>query len=273
MATIHPTALVDPKAELASDVEVGPFCVVGPHVTIDAGSVLKSHVVVDHRTVIGKGNTFFPFASVGAVPQDLKFEGEASQLIIGDNNTFRESVTLNIGTKHDKMETRIGSDCLFMAYSHVAHDCIIGNRVILGNSVALAGHVKIDDSAILSGLAAVHQFCRVGRFAYAGGGSMVTHDVLPFCVAQGDRARLVTVNVVGLRRAGFSREDQHAIRGAFKELFHGGETRAAALEKVEQELAPRSALVSEMCEFVRSSQRGIAPHRATDETSTNGERA
>lgn len=264
MAEIHPTAVVDPNAELAGDVFVGPFCVVGPKAVIGSGTVLKSHVVVENRTHIGKNNTFFPFASVGAIPQDLKFRGEDSRLVIGDNNTFRESVTLNIGTEHADMETRIGSDCLFMAYTHVAHDCVVGNRVIVGNSTALAGHVKIEDFAILSGLAAVHQFARVGRYAYVGGGTMAVQDVLPFCIAQGDRAELVTVNVVGLKRAGFDRDTRHAVRTAFKRLFFSGETRKDALDTVEREMARESALVAEMCTFIRESNRGVAPARRTE---------
>lgn len=271
MANIHPTAVVDTKAELADDVVVGPFCVIGPKAVIGAGTVLKSHVVVENRTTIGENNTFFPFASIGAVPQDLKFRGEDSRLVIGNDNTFRESVTLNIGTEHAEMETRIGDGCLFMAYTHVAHDCVVGNRVIVGNSTALAGHVQIQDFAILSGLAAVHQFCRVGRYAYVGGGAMAVQDVLPFCIAQGDRAQLVTVNVVGMKRAGFERDARHAVRTAFKRLFHTQETRMVALEKVERELAPESELVAEMCRFIRDADRGIAPARLPDglDTSVN----
>ncbi len=262
MATIHPTAIVDPKAELADSVEIGPYCIVGPHVQMGAGTKLLSHVVVDNHTTLGANNTVFPFASIGAVPQDLKFRGEPARLIVGDNNTIRESVTLNIGTEAGgHMETVIGSDCLFMAYSHVAHDCIIGDRVIVANGVALAGHVEVADRVTVGGLVAIHQFCRVGRYAFLGGGAMVVQDVPPFCIAQGDRAQLVGINAIGLKRAGFEREEVSAIRSAYKRLFRTQETRMVALERVEKELADESQLVKEMCGFIRSAKRGIAAPR------------
>lgn len=267
MTTIHSTAVVDTKAELSDDVEVGPFCVIGPHVEIGAGSVLKSHVVVENHTTIGKNATIFPFASIGSVPQDLKFRGEPSRLIIGDNNTIRESVTMNLGTELGEMETRVGSDCLFMAYSHVAHDCVVGDGVILANGVALAGHVAIQDRVTLGGLVAVHQFCRIGRYAFLGGGAMVAQDVPPFCLVQGDRAQLVGVNAVGLKRAGFDRNAIRVLRTAFKRLFLSQETRMVALERVEKELAGESELVAEVCAFIRGSERGIAAPRQSAPTS------
>ena len=171
------------------------------------------------------------------MPQDLKFRGEPSRLIIGDNNTIRESVTMNLGTELGEMETRVGSDCLFMAYSHVAHDCIIGDRVILANSVALAGHVTIQDRVTRGGLVAVHQCCRIGRYAFLGGGAKVAQDVPPFCLVQGDRAQLVGVNAVGLKRAGFDRNAIRVLRAAFKRLFLSQETRMVALERVEKYLS------------------------------------
>jgi UDP-N-acetylglucosamine acyltransferase len=198
---------------------------------------------------------------VGGIPQDLKFKGEPARLIIGDNNTIREGATLNIGTEAGSMETRIGSNCLLMAYTHVAHDCVIGNRVIMSNNAALAGHVHIADNVIFGGLAAVHQFCSVGRHAFIAGGGMCGQDVPPFCIAQGDRAQLVGINVVGLKRAGWTRDQIHAVRQAFKQLFLAGSTRLRALEQVEKTLSSKSELVKEMTDFVRRSERGVCPPR------------
>ncbi len=260
---IHPTAIVHKGAEIDPSAEIGPFCVVGPRVKIGARTRLLSHVVVDNDTTLGAGNVVHPFATVGGAPQDLKFKGEPARLIIGDNNVIREGATLNIGTEAGAMETRIGSNCLLMAYSHVAHDCVLGNRVILANSVGLAGHVHVADNVIFGGIAGVHQFCRVGRNAFLAGGAMVAQDVPPFCIAQGDRAQLVSINVVGLKRAGLSREQIQAVRQAFKQLFQAGSTRLAALEQVESSLAKTSPLVKEMTDFVRGSERGVCPPRIT----------
>lgn len=263
MATIHSTALVDAKAQLAEDVEIGPFCVVGPHVEIGAGTKLLAHVVVDNHTRIGEHNTIHPFASIGGAPQDLKFRGEDARLVIGDHNTIRESVTMNIGTEAGgRMETTVGSHCLFMAYSHVAHDCVIGDQVIVANSAALAGHLEIASHSTVGGLVAIHQFCRVGRYAFLAGGAKISQDIPPFCVTQGDRAQLVGINVVGLKRAGFGRDELGAVRTAYKRLFRTQETRMVALEKVEKELASESELVREMCDFIRASKRGIAAPRS-----------
>lgn len=262
MPIVHPTALVSDGATLAPDVEVGPFCMVGPDATIGAGSKLLSHVVVENHVTIGERNTFHPFSVIGGRPQDLKFGGESARLLIGNDNTFRESVTLNIGTEHGTMETRIGNGCLFMALSHVAHDCVIGDRVIVANSVALAGHVHIADRVTLGGLAAVHQFCRIGRNAFIGGGAMVALDVPPFCIAQGDRAGLAGVNVVGLKRAGWNKDELRAVREAYKELFVSDSTRQAALERVEKEAAQASPLVKELTDFIRASARGVCAARS-----------
>jgi UDP-N-acetylglucosamine acyltransferase len=260
---IHPTAIVHKGAEIDPSADVGPFCIVGPRVKIGPKTRLISHVVVDNDTTMGAGNIVHPFAVVGGVPQDLKFKGEPARLILGDNNVIREGVTLNIGTEAGAMETRIGSGCLLMAYAHVAHDCVLGNRVILANNAALAGHVHVADNVISGGLVGVHQFCRIGRNAFLAGGAMVAQDVPPFCIAQGDRAMLASINVVGLKRAGLNREQIMAVRQAFKQLFQGGSTRLAALEQVEAGIAKTNPLVKEMADFVRSSERGVCPPRVT----------
>jgi len=219
MPRIHPTAIVAPGAMLAQDVVIGPFCVVGEHVTLGAGVALRSHVVVEGRTTIGAGTRIFPFASIGLEPQDLKYRGEKSELVIGRNNTIREYVTMNPGTEGGGMVTRIGDRCLFMVGAHVAHDCQIGDHVIMANSATLAGHVVVEDYAILGGLCAVHQYVRIGQHAMIGGMSGVERDVIPFGQVMGDRSRLCGLNIIGMQRRGFSREDIQGLRNAYQFLF------------------------------------------------------
>jgi len=219
MTQIHPTAVIAPTASIGKDVEIGAYCVIGAHVKIGAGSKLHSHVVIDGHTTIGEKNTIFPFASLGHAPQDLKFKGEASELILGDNNVIREHVTMNPGTEGGGMLTRVGSNCLFMTASHVAHDCKVGNGVILANNATLAGHVEVGDHVVIGGLAAVHQFVRIGAHAMIGGMSGVEHDVIPFGSVMGERANLAGLNLVGLKRRGFDRDAIHALRNAYKQMF------------------------------------------------------
>ena len=202
---IHDTAIVSPGAAIADSVTIGPYCVIGEQVTLGAGVTLEAHVVIGGRTAIGAQCHIFPFASIGLAPQDLKYDGEPSELIIGDNNIIREHVTMNPGTTGGGMVTRIENNCLFMVASHVAHDCKIGNHVIMANNATLAGHVEIGDWAILGGLAAVHQFVRIGRHAMVGGMSGVENDVIPYGSVVGNRAQLAGLNVIGLKRRGFSR--------------------------------------------------------------------
>ena len=258
---IHPTAIVDKHAEVDPTAEVGPYCIVHAGASLGPDTRLLSHVVIHSHTHLGARNTVHPFASVGGAPQDLKFGGEPSRLIIGDDNTIRESVTLNRGTEEGGMETRIGDGCLLMAYSHVAHDCILGNQVILANSVSLAGHVVLNDHVIAGGIAGIHQFCRVGRHAFLAGGAMVTQDILPFTIAQGDRAEHAGVNVVGLRRAGWSRDQIQAVRSGYRSLFSSEGTRAERLLETESSLAKESPLIAELCDFVRSASRGVSGAR------------
>jgi len=219
MSEIHPTAIVAPGARLADDVVIGPYCVIGEDVALAAGVSLKSHVVVDGRTTIGEGTRIFPFASIGHETQDLKYQGEPSSLEIGRHNTIREYVTINPGTEGGGMVTRVGNHCLLMVGAHVAHDCQIGDHVILVNNATLGGHVIVEDYAILGGLSAVHQFVRIGRHAMIGGMSGVERDVIPYGQVMGDRARLNGLNIIGMQRRGFSREDIQGLRSAYQFLF------------------------------------------------------
>lgn len=259
--SIHPTAIIHKGAELDPTVEVGPFCVVGARVKIGPHTRLISHVVVENHTTLGAHNLVHPFACLGGNPQDKKFKAEDARLVIGDHNVIREAVTMNIGTGGGHMETRIGSHCMFMAYAHVAHDCRLGNNIVLANGVALAGHVDIDDNVGLGGLVAVHQFCRIGRFAYVGGGSMVAQDVPPFCIAQGDRARLAGINVIGLKRAGWDRGRIQAVHTAFKTIFFNATTRQAGLTEVDASPGSECVEVVEMLAFIRSAARGVCAGR------------
>ena len=202
MSTTHALSLVHPNAMLAEDVEIGPFCTVGAHVTIGAGSKLISHVVIDGDTTIGARNTFYPYASIGLAPQDKKYAGEPTRLVIGDDNVFRENCTIHRGTVLDKGVTTIGSRILFMAYAHVAHDCVVGDDVILANGATLAGHVHMDAFAILGGVSAVHQFCRVGAHAMIGGCACVTQDIAPYVLGTGNPFSVSSVNLEGLKRRG-----------------------------------------------------------------------
>lgn len=256
MGKIHSTAIVHPEAKLHESVDVGPYAVIGPLVVIGEGSRIGPHAVVEGRTRIGKNNRIFQFASVGAEPQDLKYDGEPTELHIGDGNTIREFATLHIGTAGGGGVTRIGNHNLLMAYSHVAHDCVVGDHCILANSAALAGHVEIGDHVILGGLSAVHQFTRIGRFAFIAGGAMVAMDVPPYCTAQGDRAELVGLNVVGLSRGGFADEQIHRIKEAYKVLFRSKLGLNEALSKLRAQLGNHEEIAS-FLQFVESSRRGI----------------
>jgi UDP-N-acetylglucosamine acyltransferase len=256
MAEIHATASVDKRAEIADDVEVGPYCVIGPAVKIGKGTKLKSHVVVQGRTTLGNGNTIFPFASVGCVPQDLKYKGEPSELLIGDRNTIREYASLNPGTAGGGMLTRVGNENLLMMYCHIAHDCILGNRNVIANGATLGGHVVIQDYVIVGGLVGVHQFVKIGSSAILGAGSMVSKDVPPFCNATGDRARLRGLNLEGLRRRGFDKAKVDALKKAYRIIFQSKLKTAEALKRVRAEMAPL-AEIELLLSFIESSQRGI----------------
>jgi UDP-N-acetylglucosamine acyltransferase len=254
---IHSTAIVHSAARIDQEVEIGPYAVIGEHVSIAAGTNVGPHAVIEGWTEIGRDNRIFQFASVGAIPQDLKFHGEQSYLRIGDRNTFREFVTIHRGTEGGGGETVIGNDNLFMAYSHVAHDCRVGNRVILANCATLAGHVTVDDDAILGGLSGVHQFSRIGCHVMISGGAIVTQDIPPYTIAQGDRAKTVGINVVGLKRRGFSEAAIRSIKQAYKLMFRSGLRMEEALGQISSDLG-ESPELTVFLDFIRNSQRGIA---------------
>jgi UDP-N-acetylglucosamine acyltransferase len=256
MRKIHDTALVDRSAQLDSDVEIGPYSVIGPQVKIGKGTRISAHVVVEGRTTIGQGNVIFPFATVGTAPQDLKYKGEASELIIGNGNTIREYASLNPGTQGGGMVTRVGDFNLLMMYCHIAHDCTLGNRNIIANGATLGGHVVVEDFVIVGGLVGIHQFVRLGTGALIGAGSMVSMDVPPFCNATGDRARLRGLNVEGMKRRGFDKARIDAVRKAYRVMFQSKLKTKEALARVGQEI-PASDEVKCLVSFVANSQRGI----------------
>lgn len=251
MSEIHPTAQVDPRAELADDVQIGAYSVVGPGVCLGAGVRLESHVVVTGRTTLGDNCRVFPFACLGHQPQDLKYRGEETELVIGRNSQIREHVTMHPGTANGGGVTRIGSDGLFMAAIHVAHDCQIGDGVIMANNATLGGHVQLEDHAFLGGLCAVHQFVRIGRGAMIGGLAGVENDVIPYGMVLGNRAYLNGLNIVGMRRRGFDKDEIQRLRTAYRLLFAPEGTFAERLDEVATEFADHPR-VMEIVAFVRS---------------------
>lgn len=254
MVEVHPSAIVAEGARLGRDVRIGPYCVVGPQVRLEDGVVLEAHVVVAGRTTLGAFCHVFPFASLGQPPQDLKYAGEDSALVIGPRVVLREHVTVNPGTRGGGMTTRIGEGSVLMVGAHVAHDCQIGAHVILVNNASLGGHVEIGDHAIIGGLAAVHQFVRIGRHAMVGGMSALDQDLIPFGVAQGNRASLAGLNLVGLRRRGFPRAHIHALRRAYRLLFAEHGTLRARGAEVAAALGHWPE-VREMVDFVQAPSR------------------
>lgn len=256
--SIHPTALVHPDAELDSGVIVGPFCTVGAHVKIGRGTKLISHVVLDGHTTLGAENEIFPFASVGTIPQDLKYKGEPTTLILGDRNKIRECATLQPGTIQGGGQTVVGSNNLFMAYTHVAHDCIIGNDNIFANSVQLSGHVEIHNGVVVGGISGIHQFCRIGDMAMIAAGSIVVQDVPHFCVAQGDRATLRGMNIIGMRRRGLSASDLSVLKSVYKQFFLSPlPTVAETMDACRQRGFLDNPQALRMAEFIHSAHRGV----------------
>lgn len=234
---IHPTAIIDPTAQIGANVTIGAYCVVGANVQLSDGVILKSHVVIDGYTSIGEGTQIFPFASIGHAPQDLKYHGEPSQLIIGKNNVIREHCTMNPGTESGGMKTVVGDNCLFMMSTHVAHDCILGNHVIMANNATLGGHVVVGDHVLIGGLAAIHQFIRIGSHAVIGGMSGVESDIIPYGRVKGERAYLAGLNLVGLERNGFDKQQIRDLQRAFNEMFGEEGTLDQRIEMVEQDFA------------------------------------
>ena len=253
---VHPTAAVSPRARVGSGCHVGPYSIVGDEVELKDGVRLESHVVIDGRTVIGEETHVFPFVSIGLPPQDLKYRGEPSETRIGRRNHIREFVTIHRGTVGGGMLTQIGDDCLLMAQAHVAHDCILGDGVIMANAATLAGHVTIEDNANVGAYSGVHQFCRVGREAYIGGYSVVVKDALPYALTVGNHARCYGLNTTGLKRRGSSPEVIHALHRAFHLLLSSKLNTSQALEKIAEEIK-ESAEVDRLVEFIQSSRRGV----------------
>ncbi|SDO38437.1 acyl-ACP--UDP-N-acetylglucosamine O-acyltransferase [Desulforhopalus singaporensis] len=253
---IHETAIVHPAAEIGEGVEIGPYSVIGENVKIGNGCYIGPHVVIEGWTTLGENNRVFQFASVGAQPQDLKFAGEKSELIIGSGNTIRESVTLHRGTSGGGGVTRIGDNNLFMAYVHVGHDCHIGNFCVFANVATLAGHVVVEDYAILGGVCAVHQFTRIGAHVMASGGSMIAKDLPPYTMAQGDRARVMGINVTGLKRRGFSAETISVIKKVYKLYYRSGLLAEEALTEIENLFGDIKEAMA-FCGFIKASERGV----------------
>lgn len=256
MPSVHATAVVHPEADLSEEVRIGPYCVIGAGVRIGSGTELSAHVVIDGPTTIGNNCRIFPFASLGQIPQDLKFHGERSELVVGHNNVFREFVTFHRGTEGGGGRTLIGSNNFFMAYTHVAHDCRIGDSVIMANAATLAGHVTVQDHALIGAFSGIHQFCRVGKYGFIGGYSVITKDVLPYSKTVGNRAHCYGVNKVGLQRKGFSPEAMRTIKQAYRLLFQSKLNTSQALETIEKEV-PQIPEIVYLVDFIKSSQRGI----------------
>jgi UDP-N-acetylglucosamine acyltransferase len=260
MTMIHPSAVIDPRAQLDSSVEVGPYSIIGPHVAIGAGTRVGPHVVIEGHTTIGRDNTFFQFSSIGAAPQDKKWSGEPTRLEIGERNTIREFCTFNTGTVQDAGVTRLGNDNWISAYVHLAHDCQVGSNTIFSNNAQLAGHVQIGDWVILSGFANVHQFCKIGAHAFIGMSTSLTQDVPPFVLSSGNPAVAHGVNLEGIKRRGFTRPQIDGIRAAYKLIYRSNltlEQAKAALLQLERDAPEAQAQVHAMGQFLNDATRGI----------------
>ena len=257
MTKIHHTAIVSNKAEIHDTVEIGPYCIVGDNVTIDAGTKLLRHVVVTKNTRIGKDNEIFQFASIGEDCQDLKYAGEETWLEIGDNNSIREACSFHRGTVQDNAITKIGSNNLFMVNTHVAHDCVIGNGNVLANNVGVAGHVHIGDNVILGGNAGVHQFCQIGDFSLVGGGSVILKDVAAMTLVSGNPASAHGLNIEGMRRKQWSKETINTLRAAYKLIFKSGKTTEQVIQNLRDEYLPQEPKVQLLIDSLVNSNRGI----------------
>ena len=264
MADIHQTAIIQDGAEIEEDVVIGPYCIVSSQARVRKGSRLYNNVSLDGKVDIGESCTIFPFASIGLPPQDLKYNNEPTEVVIGDRNIIREYTTIHRASVGGNGTTRIGSDNFIMAYAHIAHDCLIGNKIIMANVANLAGHVLVEDNAVLGGLIAVHQFVRIGAYAMIGGFSGVAQDVPPYMIAAGSRVKLHGLNVVGLKRNGFSSEAITDLRKAYKILFRNNKTLKDAVKRVQEEL-PYTEEIASLLEFINLNRRGIC--RAANKSS------
>lgn len=253
MSTIDPTTIIEEGAQIDKDVTIGPFCRIGANVCIGSGTMIASHCVIEGYTTIGKNNRIFSHAVLGSIPQDLKFGGEKSELIIGDRNTIREFTLFNPGTEHGGMVTKVGSDNLFMGYVHLGHDVKVGNGCILANAATLGGHVELGDNAVIGGLTGIHQFVKIGSYAMVGAGSLVTDDIPPYLLAQGNHAKLIGLNSVGLKRAGFNSDEISALKQAYKMLFR---QTGSTIQKA-KELQDKSSYdsINDMYEFILMPRR------------------
>lgn len=254
---IHPTAIIEPTAEIDANVTVGPFAIIGAEVRIGAGTTVGPHTVIRGATRIGCDNRIFQFASIGEDPQDRKYRGEATALEIGDRNVIREFATIHRGTVQDQGVTRIGNDNLFMAYTHVAHDCVVGNGVIMANAASLAGHVRLDDFAILGGFSLVHQFCRIGQYSFSAMGSVISRDVPPYVMIGGSPTKPRGINSVGLERQGFSPEAIRQIKRAFKIIYKSGLTLEDAIQSLRELAADEAPELATLVEFLQQTGRSI----------------
>jgi UDP-N-acetylglucosamine acyltransferase len=253
---IHPTAIIASAAEIGNNVEIGAYSIIGPKVKMGDGCVIGPHVVIEGRTTLGPRNLVSSFASLGSRPQDLKYKNEDTELVIGSDNMFREYCNFSLGTVTGTSKTIIGNSNLFMVYTHVAHDCEIGNHVIVANGVAIAGHVEIGDGAVLGGLCAIHQFCRIGKYSMTAGGAMVAQDVIPYGMVHGDRARINGLNVVGLRRLGVKSEELKAIKEMYHIVFDSQTPLQDAVSQIESQI-PESVFRAEWIAFLKRGERGI----------------
>lgn len=253
---IHPTAIVDPSAEIADDVTIGPYVIIGAGVMIGSGTVVNAHAVIRGSTRIGTENRIFQFASVGEDPQDKKYGGEPTVLEIGHRNVIREFTTIHRGTIQEQGVTRIGDDNLFMAYTHVAHDCVIGNRVIMANAASLAGHVQVDDFAILGGFSLVHQFCRIGQYSFSAMGSVISRDIPPYVMVGGRPTKPHGINTVGLERQGFSSEAIRQIKKAYKIIYKAGFKLEEAINLL-RDMVPEYSEITPLVEFLQNTGRSI----------------
>ncbi|HHV62481.1 MAG TPA: acyl-ACP--UDP-N-acetylglucosamine O-acyltransferase [Firmicutes bacterium] len=257
---IHSTAVIHPTAKLGRDVEVGPYCVIGAEVVIGDGTRLASHVVIDGPAIIGRNCRIASFACLGGDPQDVKYAGEKTTLVIGDNNLIREYATIHRGTPGGRGETRVGNNNMIMSYAHIAHDCVVGDNVIITGGAAIAGHVTVEDYAVIGGMAGVHQFVRVGRMAMVGGMAKVVKDIPPYFLVDGNPARAIGVNIVGMRRNGVAPEVRAEIRKAFKILYESRLNASQAIARMEQELVECEE-IKHLIDFLKMSSRGICSSR------------
>lgn len=257
VALIHPTAMVDPSAQLAADVQVGPYSIIGPHVTIAAASKIHAHVVIAKNTRIGQHNEIFPFCSIGADCQDLKYQGEETWLEIGDYNSIREHCSLHRGTVQDQSLTKIGSHNLLMVNTHVAHDCVIGDHNVIANNAGIAGHVQIGDYVIIGGNSGIHQFCHIDSYSMIGGASLIVKDVPAYVMASGNPAHAFAMNFEGMRRKGWSKEVINGLKQAFKILYRSNLTTQQAIEQISQQVLPEVPQAQLLLDSLQKSTRGI----------------